>query len=223
VRSRSAQVSLTIVCFIVGALLMIQFRTQGHISKVLVNDTGADQTAIISNLYDSNLDLRREVEKLHAQQAEYASSFTQSDLADMVGELNKLRVFNGTGQVSGQGVELSVGAQIRAEDVQDLTNELRNAGAEAIAVNDQRMVASSAISTYKGQVVIDRVIVDPPYVFRAIGPASTLEGALQRKGGMLSYLRNTYPEAEITLTRQPKLTLPMSGSQRQFQVAEVVR
>src|SRR5512136_3065279 len=81
VRSRSAQVSLTLVCFLVGALLMIQFRTQGHISKVLVNDAGADQTAIISSLYDSNLDLRNEVAKLQAQQAEYAQSFAQSDLA----------------------------------------------------------------------------------------------------------------------------------------------
>jgi uncharacterized protein YlxW (UPF0749 family) len=208
VQTRSAKVTITLVCLVFGALLMIQFRTQGKIAKAQLAESASDQTTIISNLYDANTELRREVAKLAVQQQDYQRSLEQSDLSDMSSELNKLRVFTGLAEVSGQGIELKVSADLRPEYVQDLINELRNAGAEAIAVNSQRVVARSAVTTDRGKVVVDGVILDAPYVFQAIGGSDTLDRALGRKGGMVSYLQNTYPDADITLTKRTQLLLP---------------
>jgi len=227
VRTRSAQISLTLAFLVFGALLMIQFRTQGKIAKAQLAESAADQTAIISNLYDANLELRNEVEKLSAQQQEYQRSLDQGDLTDMAADVNRLRVSTGLSEVTGPGIELLVVAEIRPPQLQDLINdlinELRNAGAEAIAVNGERIVVNSAVTTYKGKAVINGTLVDSPLVFRAIGHPDTLDRALGRKGGMVSYLRNTYPDAEITLTKQSSLTLPMYRGTPKLQNAVPVK
>ncbi len=222
-RTRSAQLSLTLVCLIFGALLMIQFRTQGKIAKAQLAESAADQTTIISNLYDSNVALRQEVAKLAAQQQEYQRSLEQGDLTDMVSDLNKLRVFTGLSEVSGPGVELRIAGEVQPENVEDLINEFRNAGAEALAVNGERIVVNSAVTTYQGRVVINGTLVESPFVFQAIGQPDTLDRALGRKGGMVSYLRNTYPNAEITLAKQLSLTLPMYKGTPKLQNAQPVR
>lgn len=222
-RGRSAQLTITLVCLIFGALLMIQFRTQGKIAKAQLAESASDQAAIISNLYDANLELRREVAKLAVQQQEYERSLEQSDLTDMATELNKLRVLTGLSEVSGPGVELRVSTQIRPEYVQDLVNEFRNAGAEAIAISGQRVAANSALTSYEGKVVIDGTILEAPFVFEAIGSPETLDRALGRKGGMVSYLKNTYPEAEILLAKRASLTLPMYAGPVKMQHAQPVK
>ena len=222
-RGRSAQITLTVVCLIFGALLMIQFRTQGKIAKAQLAESATDQAAIISNLYDANVELRREAAKLAIAQEDYQLSLGHSDLASMAGEVNKLRVFTGQGEVSGPGVELRVGTPLRPEFVQDLVNELRNAGAEAIGINGLRLGVSSAVTTYQGDVVVNGTRLEPPLVFEAIGSPETLDRALGRKGGMLSYLRNAYPEADITMSKQASLTLPASQGGAEIRWAEVVR
>ena len=219
-RSRTAQFTLALVCLVFGALLMIQFRTQGKIVQAQIADSAADQRTIISSLYEANVELRREADKLALQQAEYQRSIDDSGLTNMVGDLNTIRVFTGLSEVSGPGVELTVPPEMRPEYVQDLINEFRNAGAEAIALNEQRVVAATAVSSYQGKLVVNQTIVEPPFVFRAIGHPDTLDRALQRKGGMLSFLRNTYPNASIELTKQPSLTLPLYKGNTQLRVAQ---
>jgi uncharacterized protein YlxW (UPF0749 family) len=199
---------------------MIQFRTQGKIEKAQLAESATDQTAIISNLYEANVELRREVGKLAAQQEEYRQSVDESGLTDMVSELNTLRVFTGLSEVSGPGVELTVDAEVRPEYVQDLINEFRNAGSEALALNEQRIVAASAVTAYQGKVVVNQTIVERPLVFRAVGNPDTLDRALGRKGGMLSFLRNTYPNAQIDLAKQSTLTLPLYRGNTKLKVAQ---
>jgi uncharacterized protein YlxW (UPF0749 family) len=222
-RTRSAQLSLTLVCLIFGALLMIQFRTQGRIAKAQLADSSADQATIIASLYDANVELRREAEKLLAQRDDFQRSLDQSDLDHMVSELNKLRVFNCQSEVTGPGLELRIATEIRPEYAQDLINELRNAGAEALAVNGLRITVNSAVTAYQGQVVINGTLVEAPVVVQAIGSPDTLDRALDRKGGMISYLRNTYPGVEITLTKQAAVTLPVYEGTLKLQYAQPVK
>ena len=221
--SKSAQLTLAVVCLVFGALLMIQFRTQGKIAQARLAESTTDQTVMIGNLYEANVELRREVEKLAAQQAEYQRSLDESGLTDMVADLNTIRVFTGLSEVSGPGVELPLPPEVRPEYVQDLINEFRNAGAEAIALNEQRIVSSSAVSTYQGKLVVNGTLVEAPLVLRAIGHPDTLDRALGRKGGMLSFLRNTYPNAPIELTKQSALRLPIFKGSTRFRIAQVAK
>lgn len=227
-RSRTAQLSLTLVCIIFGALLMIQFRTQGKIAKAQLAESATDQATIITSLYEGNVELRREVEKLETQLQESDQLVDEDELSGMVADVNRQRLQTGLSEVKGPGVIVRVAGPIRTEYVQDLINELRNAGAEAIAVNDQRIVAQSAItSPTKDQntssVIINGATVESPYVFQAIGSTETLDRAIGRKGGMLSYLQNTYPDIEITLSKETSLTLPIYRGKTKLQFAQVVK
>lgn len=60
-------------------------------------------------------------------------------------------------------------------DVQRAVNGLWSAGAEAIAVNDQRLSARSAIRSAAGAILVNYRPLAPPYVIEAIGPPRTLE------------------------------------------------
>jgi uncharacterized protein YlxW (UPF0749 family) len=144
-------------------------------------------------------------------------------MAAMVRDLNKLRVVNGLVETSGPGVQLTASANLRPEDLQDLINELRNAGAEAIALNGHRVIVSTAIHESGGAVYLDEDPVAPTYVLVAIGQPDTLERALLRKGGLITYLQNNYPDATIAVLKRTTMTLPMSKKAYDWQSAAPVR
>ncbi len=186
----------------------MQLRTQGRIAKSVAAESATDQTTMISNLYDSNVSLRTEVDKLRASLEDYDSASGQSDLTAMVRERDKLLTVNGSTPVTGPGVQLTASANLKPEDLQDLVNELRNAGAEAIAINGQRVVVKTSFYESNSTVFIDGNPVAAPYVLMAIGQSDTLEKALDRKGGLVTYLQSTYPNTTIAVAQLTNATLP---------------
>ena len=221
-RLSSAQLCLTAVCLVFGVLLMVQFRTQGKIAKTLLAESSADQAQIVSNLYDANVALRKEVGALEEQLRQQRDELGIARASEMASDLQKFRVINGTAPARGPGVELTIGADIRAEDLQDLINELRNAGAEALAVNGERVTVRTAVASEGGAIAVNGQRLAAPYVFSAVGAPDTLERALTRKGGLISYLQNTYPDGKIDVVKQATLSLPPATSPATFQLAEPV-
>lgn len=72
-------------------------------------------------------------------------------------------------------------------DINGVVNELRAAGAEAISVNEQRLVATSSIRCVGPLVYINGKPSGgtPPYVVKAVGPAKEMKEALEMQGGYL--------------------------------------
>ncbi|MCL5074157.1 MAG: DUF881 domain-containing protein [Chloroflexi bacterium] len=208
-RSRSSIISLTLVCFLLGLMLAMQFHAQGKIARSAGIVTASDQAIIISNLYDSNMALRREVSDLTSQLERYERSIERSDLTIMAEELNQLRLINGLSEVSGLVTAIFISGELRAEELQDLINELRNAGAEAIAINEQRIGVRTAVVKDKIGLRVNDVSITPPYVFKAIGRPETLERALTRKGGLVGLIQAANPEMKIAVTKRTYLVLPL--------------
>jgi uncharacterized protein YlxW (UPF0749 family) len=221
-RVTSAQICLTVVCLLFGALLMVQFRTQGKIAKQLIAESATDQAQIVSNLYDANSSLRKELATLDEQVRKQQDEHGAPRVSELMSDLQKFKIVNGTTQATGPGVEMTIAADLRTEDLQDLVNELRNAGAEGLALNGQRITVRSAISSDRTAITLSGQRLQQPYVFTAIGVPDTLERALTRKGGLVSYLQNTYPEGKIEVVKQRQITLPVA-SEITFQVAQPVQ
>ena len=178
-RSRSAQLLLTIICFILGLLLVAQFRTQRMTSDSLLAASSADQLVIISSLVENNNRLREEMETLEEQLNEYQQATGQTMLEPLVDELNKVRIMNGLVEVWGSGVEVAIDRSIGVLDVQDLINELRNAGAEALTINGERLTLYSAITVAEDRgMTVNGAQLSRPYILQAIGDPETLETAL---------------------------------------------
>jgi uncharacterized protein YlxW (UPF0749 family) len=209
-KSRSAQWLLTIVCFVLGLLLVAQFRTQWMAGGYILSASSADQLIIISSLVENNARLREEMEALQEQLDEYQQTAGRAVLEALVEELNKVRIINGLVEVSGAGVEVSIDGPIGVLDLQDLINELRNAGAEALAVGGERLTLYSVIASPEdGAIAVNGMRLSRPYILQAIGHPETMETALLRSGGLIATLEHNYEGLTVSVIRREKMVLPV--------------
>ena len=106
--------------------------------------------------------------------------------------LDALGILAGTAPAKGPGIVLTitgVDGGLAAPIILDTVQELRAAGAEAIQVGDERVVANTWISERDGDLVISGKVVAPPYTIRAIGAANDLAGAMEIPGGVTATVR----------------------------------
>ena len=221
--ARSSRLSLIIVCLLLGVLLVAQFRTQRRITAALLSTSSTDQALIVSNLVESNAELREEVEALRSQLRRYQEAEGQGVLQTLVDELNRIKIVNGLVEVSGPGVEVRIEGRVSVLDMQDMVNELRNTGAEAIAVNGQRLIASSVIASDGTGMIINGVRISEPYIFQAIGHQETMARALTRKGGLIALLKAHYEGLDITVSKRDKIVLPIYRGSFEFKYAAAVK
>lgn len=217
-RPWASRVSLLAISLVLGFLLVAQLRTQDDINRVAAND---DWDYVVAELVVSNARLRNEIESLEEQvTALRGAEGAAAILLSLVDEANQLRVANGLVEVSGPGVQVTVAGPVSVLDLQDLVNELRNAGAEALALNDQRLIAWSAIATDGEQVMVDGQPVPDPYHLSAIGDPETLRTALLRPGGLVPLLSEANPAIIITVKESDRLTLPVYRQAFEFAYAK---
>jgi len=209
--------SLVAVCLGLGLLLAAQLRSQQADRQSARTD---DWEFVVADLVDSNARLREEVAVLRGQLDELQEVESGGGLLrSLVDETNYLRMINGRVAVSGPGIEVIISGPISVLDLQDLINELRNAGAEALALNGWRIVAWSAIGTDGQNVTVDGQPVQAPYRLQAIGDPQTLEVALLRTGGLIDLIRQYSQNVSIGTERVDKLTLPVYEQPFQFAYA----
>ncbi|MFQ5875294.1 MAG: DUF881 domain-containing protein [Dehalococcoidia bacterium] len=220
---RSARLSLTVVCLLLGVLLVAQFRTQRGITTALLAASSTDQALIINNLVESNTELREEVEALRSQLLRYQEADGQGVLQTLVNELNRIKIVNGLIEVSGPGVQVCIDGRISVLDMQDMVNELRNTGAEAMAVNGQRLIVSSVIASDDRGMIVNGVRISEPYIFQVIGHQETMAGALTRKGGLIALLEARYEGLDITVSKRDKIILSIYRGSFEFRYATAVK
>jgi uncharacterized protein YlxW (UPF0749 family) len=115
-------------------------------------------------------------------------------------------------QVGEDGAELDEDERVLDIDVQRGVNGLWAAGAEAVAVNGQRLSARSAIRSAASAILVNYRPLKPPYRIEAIGP-DTMADAFQ-SGQDAAYLRGVSEQYGIGFTtdRAEDLRLPAAGS-----------
>jgi uncharacterized protein YlxW (UPF0749 family) len=95
---------------------------------------------------------------------------------------------------------------IHDQDVLRVVNELFAAGAEAVAVNSQRVTATTSFHCVGNVIHVNSVPISSPVTIRAIGDAQTLLGALNMPLGVLAEIRNTDPSmAQIEMVKKQKV------------------
>lgn len=78
-----------------------------------------------------------------------------------------------------------------------MLNELKNAGAQAISVNDQRITNSTYIYCDGSVILIDGVKIGNPFTIKAIGDSETIYGAVMRTKGYISVLTDDGIEIDV--------------------------
>jgi uncharacterized protein YlxW (UPF0749 family) len=209
-RDIRSQLTVAAVAAILGLLVVVQLRGQAGGSE-LQSKSAQELTSIVANQNAENDNLRAEVAGLQTQlselQTDRANGATSVDQIES--ELGRIRAWAGLDPIAGRGIQITVSGEIDAASVGDLLNELHNAGAEAIAIDDIRVVARTTVSGVPGSLDVDGFLLRDPFMIRAIGRPETLVGSLTRVGGIIAQLAATSPSATLDVLPVDKpMTLP---------------
>jgi uncharacterized protein YlxW (UPF0749 family) len=208
-RAPRSQVLVAAVAFILGLLVVVQLRSQAGGDR-LAAMSSQDLTFLVTNLNQSNDDLRNQVATLERQLETLELSGTRgtSSVNEIRGDLARIRAWAGLDAVSGDGITITVRGPIPGAALEDLVNELRNAGAEAIAIGDVRVVAATVIGGTEGAVSVDDTALGDEFTVQAIGTPESMTGSLTRTGGIVAQFAATYPGATLEVEPVERMILP---------------
>ena len=105
-------------------------------------------------------------------------------------------------------------------DVLSVINELKNAGAEAISINDQRLTPNSGIVCGGNIIDINGEKVGAPFIIKAIGLPEQL-AALNRPGGYLAKLKEY--SIGVELKKSNKITIPKYTGTITYKYAKTIK
>ena len=205
----ASRLTVATVAALLGILAVGQLRAQTG-APALAGLSATDLTQLIANLTTGNDQLRAEVTDLEAQQSELQDAHDRGETTvdQLTADLARIRAWAGLTQVTGQGIAVVVRGRIGGDGVEDLINELRNAGAEAISVDGVRIVTGVVVAGAPGAVSVENNAIGDSFEIRAIGSLQILTGTLTRTGGVIAQIGATYPDAQLTVTPAQQLTLP---------------
>jgi len=193
--SLSKSVIFLLVGVTLGLLISATWRSQANASIPLDSSPGeavwegirrleVEQSELKSNLAD----LRRQ---LATRQQEVSASTDR--LRALNDELSRQQLMAGLIPLQGPGIlvtldDSEISAQPKSDpnayivheyDLRDVVNLLWMAGAEAIAINDERLVSNSSIYCVGSTVLVNDTRLSPPYVIRAVGHSRVLLDTLR--------------------------------------------
>ena len=185
---------LLIMCFMLGAAIAVQIRTVNN------NGTTNSSNQEESNLKSQVLKMKEKYENQYAElekvtkeleSTRQQATSNNSELEELENKIKRDNLILGNTDVTGTGVKVTLTdgketSQIHAENVLAVVNELKNAGAEAISINGNRIVTTTAISCDGNVIVVNGEKISSPIEILAIGLSEKL-ATLNRAGGTLDY------------------------------------
>lgn len=217
---RTAQLSLSVVAVVVGILLIGQLRSQAPALE-LSNLSAQELSDLIENLSAGNAQLTEALSEMRQRIEEFESQDVAGQLELRAEEVVRYNAFAGLIPVEGQGIVMQIEGQFQPNYVNDLIYELRNAGAEAIAVDDIRITASSVAVPGTAATNIDGVEIGNSIRVSAIGSPDGLTAALEQPGGFLSLLETSIG-ALWNIEQRAVVRLPTTERDLTPQVAQPV-
>ena len=182
--------SITFVCVILGFILSTEFRQEDEVKISQVEELS---TQILKLEWERD-ELKK---KLTALQEKFEPS------AEEISIIENLKMYAGLTALEGSGVIVRMDDSKRAvskdenpnlyvihdEDILRIINELRAAGAEAISINGQRLIATSEIRCAGPTLSVNNVRSAPPFEIIAIGDKNSLENSIKMRGGVEDALK----------------------------------
>lgn len=227
---------LGFICMLLTIGICIQIKT--------VNDssTGVGKTQTENQLRNSVLKWKERYEALSSEEEQKEKELEELreeasnqdiDSVNSSQELEELNTLLGYTSVTGEGVIITLKDAnsssvmgnatdyiVHDGDLLEVVNALKNAGAEAISINDQRIVNTTAITCAGNIIKVNGEKQGSPFVIRAIGLTEKLNGALTMPGGYLELLEDD--GVQVKIEEESNITIPKYNGIYKFQYAENV-
>lgn len=119
-------------------------------------------------------------------------------------EVEESEKYLGLTDVKGEGIIITLEdnsfKNIERFDLISLVNELKLAGAEAISINDERVVNNTDIAFINNRIIlVNGRRISSPYIIKAIGDKKYLESAITIKGGFLDEIKASEKNINYTI------------------------
>lgn len=206
-----SQLSLGLVCIILGLMLSFQlkstFTTQNVTSSRQFRELNSQIDVLKKQRDDYNSKLQEYQKKVDDYEKSAASvSGTAKAMKD---EIDKLRFISGLVDVEGDGITITITpvtdiasrqtTPIASADIIDIINDLNSSAAEAISINEERYVGRTQIRDVAGTIKINDSKFDPNQVFtiNAIGAPNVLFGVFKLPGSIVENLRESGFDVKI--------------------------
>ena len=195
--NKHAKILIALVCAVLGFMLATQFKTTER-QKTINIQRAEDLSDRLKAVEKERDELSKEMEKLHGKGIKLV--LDDSKIASKPGENPNLYI-------------------IHDDDLLRVINELRAAGAEAIAINGERIVAMSEIRCAGPTLSVNNNRSAPPYEIKAIGNPNNLESALKLRGGVLENFKFWGIQAD--LSQSDDIVIPAFKGRKSFEYAKI--
>jgi len=227
---------ITIVCIISGFFLSFQLRVQA--GNVISNPLSQKNTNLVTIITDLEKEIksqenqiafiRKELGTLQSQQSE-------GQLPELQAKLKQAQMAAGLLPVTGKGIIITIDDNteglkanpkddpnkyiVHYESILHIISELKAAGAEAIDVNGQRIIATSEIRCVGNVILVNTTRIAPPFVVQAIGsPKLLYEMTIDREVGILK--ASQYP---VSITEADQVVVSGYNGELQFHFSQTVK
>lgn len=225
-KNKKVCVALGIICFLLTIAIIIQINTINKTIKIadptFEENELRDEVLIWKEKYDN---CYKELETAEKELESQRKNATQNDTESKEKEelIKQGNNYLGLTDVTGKGIILTLRDSqtvnkdtisatedisdyvIHEIDIINVINELKNAGAEAISINDERIISTSSIMCAGNVVKVNGQKVAAPFIIKAIGIPESLEETLKRPGGICDLLESYKISTDIK--KQSNLTI----------------
>ncbi|MDD3653324.1 MAG: DUF881 domain-containing protein [Desulfotomaculaceae bacterium] len=225
---KSAHLMLLMVGLILGILLAFQFRFTREIQHTESVQRVTELSEQVNQMKEDRKSLQAEIDTLRNNLDRAASVPLTDELKE---ELAKAKVLAGVSELTGPGVEVTLNDStitirpgenpnlyvLHDEDLLRVLNEIKAAGAEAISINGQRLLATTEVRCTGPTIVLNKNYrLAPPYVISAIGNPDTLEKSLKMKGGVAETLQFWGIQVSVKKLNQVKIPAYSPGIKYEY-------
>ena len=201
-------ITLGVMCLALTIAIVVQYKTIRDANKVTGSNVNSElKTEVLKwkEKYEGVYEDLEELEKILEEKRKLATNNDDTS-RELQNELRTLNALIGTIDVSGEGIIITLADNsnvtnqtigifdnisnylIHDTDLIMLVNELKNAGAEAISINDERIISTTSITCDGTVVLVNGNKLSSPFTIKAIGSQALILGAIQRTGGLLEEL-----------------------------------
>ena len=204
-------ITIAIACFALAFVMSMQFKivNQTDITEI-ENMRETELRTELANWKAKYEETEAKYEETQTKIEEYKKTKQSNDEAGKLvdTELEQVNMTLGKTDVQGEGIEVVLRetgneeiSKINADDLLVIVNALKLAGAEAISINEERIINMTDIAningTYDSFIKVNGQRILAPYVIKAIGKQTYLESALLGNGGYVDELKKIGHDVSI--------------------------
>lgn len=223
-----------IALFFLSMMLTAQMKSMSNTEEVIQGKRETQLAEDLLNLQRKYDDLKVEYDNKSKIVEEYQNNSATNNtlISSMKEEIENLSAISGTTDLKGEGILLTLndGSKTSNEDLRSdslvhdsdlltVVNELKAAGAEAISINGQRVISTSAIRCVGPVIQVNYQKIAAPFEIKAIGNSQYLESAMIIKGGVVDLLKEY--GVSVSISRQNEIKIPKYEGTLNFKNATV--